>query len=180
MLVTAERSLLLLVDVQERLAPAVAGADACVERCRRLIQAALLLDVPILATEQYPSGLGHLLPALADLLEPERVFAKTSFSAAAEPAIAAALAALGRDQVVVCGMEAHVCVLQTALGLGDGGYLPVVAADAVASRDPANRDLGLARLGANGVEIASSEMVMFEWLGRAGNPRFRAVLPLIK
>ena len=180
MLFATDRSALLLVDVQARLAPAIAGAQDCIERCRRLVLAARELAVPVLASEQYPKGLGHLVPELAALLESPEIFAKTHFSAAADPATAAALAGLGRDQVIVCGMEAHVCVLQTALGLQETGYRPAVIADAVGARDPANRERGLARLAANGVEIATSEMVMFEWLGQAGTDAFRAVLPLIR
>lgn len=180
MLIATDRSVLLIVDVQARLAPAVVGAEDCIERCRRLVQAARELCVPVLASEQYPKGIGHTVPELADLLEPRQIFAKTHFSAAADPTIHAALEALGREQIVICGMEAHVCVLQSALGLMAAGYRPAVVADAVASRHPANRERGLARLAANGIEIATSEMVLFEWLGQASTPAFRALLPLIR
>ena len=180
MLVSAAQSMLLLVDVQERLAPAVADRDACLKRCRRLIEAARRLDVPVLASEQYPKGLGPTVAELRELLEPAEIHAKTHFSCAADPGLAAALRGLGRSQIVICGMEAHVCVLQSALGLKREGFEPAVVADAVASRDPANRTLALERLRANAVEIVSSEMILFEWLGEAGTPEFKAVIPLIK
>ncbi len=180
MLVSSAQSALLVVDVQERLAPVVADRDACLARCRLLVEAARRLNVPILASEQYPKGLGHTVSELRELLEPGEIHAKTHFSCAADPGLDAVLRAQGRSQIVVCGMEAHVCVLQSALGLKAQGFAPVVVADAVASRDPANRALALERMRANGIEIASSEMVVFEWLGRAGTPEFKALIPLIK
>jgi nicotinamidase-related amidase len=121
-----------------------------------------------------------LVAALAALLAPERIFAKRCFAASAEPEVAAALQALGRRQIVLCGMEAHVCVLQTALDLLRLGLRPIVVADAVASRRAESRDLALARLRASGVEVVDSEMVLFEWLRLAGTADFKALIPLIK
>ena len=108
------------------------------------------------------------------------MFAKTAFSAAADPAIAAHLRGLGRHQVVLCGMETHVCVLQTALGLRATGWDVAVAADAVGSRLPYRKQLGLERMRAGGVEIVDSEMVVFEWLGMAGTPEFKELSRLIR
>jgi nicotinamidase-related amidase len=180
MLIEAARSILLLVDVQSRLAPAVPDADACIERCRLLIEAAGRLDVPVIATEQYPQGLGPTVPALAALLDPAQVHAKRHFSCAGEPPIVAALEALDRPSPVLCGMEAHICVLQSALGLKALGFAPVVVADAVASRRPLSREIALQRLRGHGVEIVTAEMVVYEWLREAGTPAFRAILPLIR
>jgi hypothetical protein len=111
MLLDAARSLLLLVDSQTRLAPAIPDADACVRCCRLLIETAMRLDVPVVAIEQYPQGLGPTVPELAALLNPAQVHAKRHFSCAAEPRIVAALDAHARPTLVICGMEAHVCVL---------------------------------------------------------------------
>jgi nicotinamidase-related amidase len=158
----------------------MAGGDACIARCAFLVRAARRLGVPVLASEQYPQGLGRTVPALAGLLDPAEVHAKLHFAGPADPALRAAIEAHGRDQVVLGGMEAHVCVLQTALQLKALGLEPIVVADAVASRDPVNRELALARLRANQVEIASSEMVVFEWLGQAGTPAFKELVALIK
>ena len=180
MLIEAATSALLLVDVQERLAPAVEGGEACVARCRILLEAAGRLAVPMLATEQYPEGLGPTVPELAALLGPARTYAKRCFAASAEPRIAAALQELGRPQIVLCGMEAHVCVLQTALDLLRLGLRPIVVADAVASRRAQSRQLALDRLRANGSEIVDSEMVLFEWLHEAGTADFKALIRLIK
>lgn len=180
MLIERAQSALLLVDVQERLAPAMHDAAACLASCRLLIQAARRLDVPIVVSEQYPKGLGHTVAEFADLLRPEQVHAKRHFACTADPELAAVLEQLDRPQIVICGMEAHVCVLQTALGLKAKGLAPAVAADAIAARRPASRELALARMRANGLEIVTAEMVVFEWLHQAGTPEFKAIIPLIK
>ncbi len=180
MLIEAATSALMVVDVQQRLAPAVQRSEPCVARCRILLEAARRLAVPVLATEQYPEGLGPTVAELAPLLAPERILAKRRFAAGADPKVAAALQALGRPQIVLCGMEAHICVLQTALDLPRLGLRPIVVADAVASRREEARELALARLRANGVEVVDSEMVLFEWLGVAGTDDFKALVRLIK
>ena len=180
MLIDAADAALLVIDVQTRLAAAMHEREACLARCRTLIEAALRLELPVLVSEQYPQGLGHTVEALAPLLARAQIFPKRHFSCAAEPALGAALGALGRAQIVLCGMEAHVCVLQTALGLQAKGLTPVVVADAVASRRPQSRQLALERLRAHQIEIVDAEMVLFEWLREAGTPAFKSLLPLIK
>ena len=179
MLLDAQDGILFIVDVQTRLAAAMPDPEATIARAAILLAAAERLGVPIVASEQYPQGLGHTdrrlpLPAGA------QVFAKTAFSAVRDPAILAHLEGLGRRQVVLCGMEAHVCVLQTAIDLAERGYRPAVAADAVASRLPERRERGLARMAANGVAVVDSEMVVFEWLGGAGTPEFKELSRLIR
>ncbi len=180
MLMRAADSLLLAIDFQSKLAPAIHEGSAAMARAARLIQVARLLEVPCLATEQYPQGLGRTHPDLLPLFQPEEVIAKLAFSAGREPVFLEAVAAQGRRQLVVMGMEAHVCVLQTALIMAEQGYKVYVVADAVGSRDPWNRTLGLERMRAAGLTIVSSEMVAFEWLARAGTDEFKAVLPFIK
>jgi nicotinamidase-related amidase len=174
---TPDNAVLLLVDLQQRLVPAIADGDAMVARAVRLAEAAQLLDVPVRATEQYPAGLGATVAPLAAY--PQETLAKTKFSAAGDPGFAALLPA-GTREVVIAGCEAHVCVLQTALDLVGAGYRAVVAADAVGSRDPADREAGIARARQLGVEIVTSEMVIFEWLRDARHPRFRDVQKLLK
>lgn len=180
MLLDRSRSLLFVVDVQERLAPAIAGAEAIIARTRILLEAAARLGVPVVASEQYPQGLGHSDARLQPLLEGADVLPKVAFSAAADPGIAARLKELGRDQVVLTGMETHVCVLQTALALKQQGREVAVVADAVGSRLPERRALGLERMRAHGIEIVDSEMVLFEWLGEAGTPAFKELSRLIR
>jgi nicotinamidase-related amidase len=180
MLIEREKSCLLVVDVQERLAPAMAEREAAVRNCAILMKAAARLGVPVVVSEQYPQGLGPTIPELKALAPAEAFLAKTSFSCAGDPGLAARLRALGRKQIVIAGMEAHVCVLQSALGLAQAGYDCFVAADATASRAPANKEAALARLREDGVRVVTTEMAVFEWLGRAATDELREVSRLIK
>ncbi|MDX6749066.1 isochorismatase family protein [Geminicoccaceae bacterium 1502E] len=180
MLVRRDRSLLLVVDIQARLAPAIHEVEPLVGRVGVLLEAARRLAVPVMVSEQYPQGLGATIEPLQPRLEGARFLSKTAFSCADEPLIHAAIAQSGRDQVVLCGTEAHVCVLQSALGFRALGLEVFVVADAVGSRHPESRDLALARLRHEGVVVVNTEMVVFEWLQRAATDEFRAVSPLIK
>jgi nicotinamidase-related amidase len=177
MLLSAERSVLLLVDLQQRLMPAIHDGDSVVARAARLAEAAVLLDVPVLATEQYPAGLGPTVEALAGY--PRATLAKTAFSAAADPGFQALLPA-GTREIVIAGVETHVCVLQTALDLLGSRYRVILAADATGSRDPADHRAAVNRARQHGAEIVTSEMVLFEWLRDARHPSFRQVHKLLK
>ncbi len=177
MLLSAERAVLLLIDFQQRLMPAIHDGDAVVARAVRLAEAASLLGVPALATEQYPAGLGPTVGPLAGY--PAAVLAKTSFSAVADPGFAALLPP-GTREVVIGGCEAHVCVLQTALDLASARHRVILAADATGSRDPADKAAALDRARARGIEVVTSEMVLFEWLRDAKHPRFREVQRLLR
>ena len=177
MLITAESAVLLLIDLQQRLVPAIHDSEAIVARAARLAEAARLLDVPVRATEQNPAGLGPTLAPLAAY--PQSVLAKTTFSATEDPGFPALLPA-GAGAIVIAGCEAHVCVLQTAVGLLGSGRRVFLAADAIGSRDPADREAGLSRARQHGAEIVTSEMVLFEWLHDARHPRFREIQKLLK
>jgi len=170
----AERSLLMVIDVQARLLPAISDAGRVLANCVWLVRVAQELGVPVVVTEQYPQGLGPTVPALRELVSEDAIVAKVHFSCVAEGCLAD-LPSYTRDQVIVAGTEAHVCVLQTAMGLLEAGKQVYVVADAVGSRDPANRDLALERLRQNGAQIVAREMVAFEWLKRAGTDLFRRV-----
>lgn len=175
-LLERERSELLVVDVQERLLPVMSDPDGVRDAVAWLLRLAAELSVPVTVSEQYPRGLGHTDPALKAALAPDaRVLEKAHFSCAAEPSLRQALAETGRDCFVIAGIEAHVCVLQTAIGLGEAGYQVAVVADAVGSRRSGDSELALARLRAAGVDVVSREMVAFEWLHRAGTESFRRV-----
>lgn len=177
-MVEAAGSVLLLVDLQERLMPAIAEAEVVVANARRLADAAILLGVPVCATEQNPDGLGPTVADLADL--PQLVLPKTAFGAVAEPGFATLLPP-GTSQVVVAGCEAHVCVLQTVLGLLVANqHRVVMVADAIGSRVPANRVAAIERAMRHGAEIVTTEMVLFEWLANSRHPRFRDVQKLIR
>ena len=176
----AAESALLVIDMQERLLPAIHDSAAVVSRVAALITAADLLGVPVLATEQYPKGLGATVADLAPTIGDRRV-AKLAFSAAGEAAVAAWLAAAdAKATVALCGVEAHVCVLQTALDLAAAGRSVAVVADAAGSRRPEDRALALDRARAHGIGVVGAEMVIFEWLARADTPAFRQLQPVIK
>lgn len=180
MLISAQSSCLVVVDIQERLNPAVTDPWRVIRNASLLMRAARKLSVPILITEQYPRGIGPTVPDLRALAGPEEVVEKIHFSAAAEPAVMERVEALGRRQLVLCGTEAHVCVLQSALGFAAAGYEVFVAADACGSRNEANAQAAFERMRRNGVEVVTWEMVAFEWLHRAGTAEFKDVIQLIK
>lgn len=180
MLIRHDESLLLVIDVQERLAPAIEGGGQVVQRAELLLRAAKRLGVPMLATEQYRKGLGLTLAVLCEQLPPERRIEKLAFSAWQEPAFAEALKGEGKRQILVAGMECHVCVLQTVLDLLDAGYEVFLIRDAVGSRKAIDREAGLARMERAGAVPVTAEMVVFEWLGRAGTPEFKDLIDLIK
>lgn len=173
-------SLLLVVDIQEKLAPAIHDTERVAANSVRLLQAAAQLQVPSFVSEQYVRGLGPSLPAIRTAAGHARFFEKTHFSCAAEPGIVDLLRASGRQQVILTGTETHVCVLQTALGLREAGFDVYLVADAASSRTPENRQAAIDRLRAAGVGIVTTEMVLFEWLHRAATEEFRTLLPLIK
>ncbi len=180
MLMNADRSSLLVVDVQERLLPAVAAPERVVANAAVLMKAAARLSIPILVSEQYPRGIGHTVADLAALAPADAFVEKLHFSCAHAPEIMPRIEAAGRPQVVVCGIEAHVCVMQTALGLAERGYEVCVIADACSSRNAANADLAFARLRQNSVEVGATEMAVFEWLHCAGTAEFKELIALIK
>jgi nicotinamidase-related amidase len=176
----AERSLLLLIDVQLRLAPSIDGHEGIVARCQALAESARDLGVPVLATEHCPEALGETLPLLRETVTASQVVGKRYFSGMDEAALPEALGRSGRSQIIVAGMEAHVCVLQSALGLMAEGYDCRVVADAVGSRHPEDRRIGLDRLRQAGVGVVTTEMVLFEWLRHVDHPAFRTVIGRIK
>lgn len=175
MLLTAENSLLLLIDLQSKLAPAIQHNTEVEQHCRWLLEVARELAIPVLATEQYPQGLGVTVPSLLTLLKSEEILEKIHFSAYRESHVQAALADSGRRQIVLCGTETHVCVLQTALDLISAGCQVFVVAEACGSRRDSDKQLALGRLQQAGAVIVSREMVAFEWLQRAGTTQFRQI-----
>lgn len=175
MLIQPDKSLLLVVDIQDRLLPAVDSPQQLQDNCRWLMEIARYLEVPVMATEQYPRGIGHTAAPLRELLPDDAVLEKTWFSCASEPACNDGIAALGRNQVVVIGIEAHVCVLQSAIELQRQGRDVFVVADCISSRNPADRALALERMRQAGIQIVSREMVAFEWMRKAGTDSFRHI-----
>ena len=181
------RAALLVVDIQDRLLPAMpeAALAEVMRNTQILITAAAQLGLPIVVSQQYPRGLGATARPIEDVLAAAPAvhrFDKLEFSAAAAPAFAplAGPGGLGRDQWIVCGMESHVCVYQTARDLVARGWAVHVCADAVCSRTAANRELGLGLMARAGAIVTSTETSVFDLLGRAGSDEFRALSRVIK
>lgn len=175
----ATRSLAVVVDLQEKLLAAIPDGQAIVAQTDFLLRSAAVLGVPYLATEQYPQGLGSTVASLLPLLPPDRP-AKLAFSCQAVPLLQQLLREQGRDQVVLVGIEAHVCVLQTALDLLDDSLGVFVAVDAVSSRFAIDRETALRRLERAGVVLTTTETCVFEWLRGADHSEFRTISRLVR
>lgn len=183
MLVDARKATLLLVDMQERLLPAMTGGAEAEARCAILLRAARALHVPVTVSEQYPKGLGRTVPGLAAELGNAPVFEKTAFSCWRDQGLKDHLIVhheAGRPLVILAGIESHVCVMQTAADLAAAGFGVFAVADAMASRAPSSHGLALDRLRQNGVAVVNTEMVVFELLGQAGTAEFKALSALVR
>jgi nicotinamidase-related amidase len=176
---TAETSAVLVIDVQEKLLPAVPTARELLLNLGFLLDVARLLGVPVLATEQYPRGLGGTAPELLARLPAERP-AKTAFSCAAVPSVLDSLQNGGRRQLVATGLETHVCVLQTVLDFLSVGVTVFVPVDAVAGRFSRDHELAVRRLERAGAILTTCETTAFEWLGDAAAPHFKEVSKLVQ
>lgn len=183
LLCQAPLSQLLIIDVQERLAGTM-DADqlqTLVRNTNILIEAATALDVPILRTEQYPKGLGPTLPDIATCLPAgQHAVEKTCFSCCGASGLEPAMSDVTRKQMILTGMETHICVLQTAIDLRQRGFTVFVVADAVCSRRQHHYQLGLERMQQAGVIISTTESVLFEWLRDASHPQFKSLSKLIR
>ncbi len=180
MRIAASEAILVLVDVQERLFPHMAEREM-LERTLPILLAGLrVLEVPLLVTQQYTRGLGPTIPLLQEAVGPQEIIEKIAFSCCDEERFAARLAAAGRRQVILAGIEAHVCVLQTAVDLAALGYRPVVAADCVSSRRTQDKEVALERMRSEGATVTTSESLLFELCRYAGSDTFRAISRLVK
>ena len=176
----ANDSALLVVDLQEKLMPAIHEGGRVLDQSRKLIQTAQLLKLPILASEQYPKGLGPTCADIKQLLGNGPVLEKMTFSGCGAESFWSTWESFQRPNAVVCGVESHVCVQQTVLDLLARGQNVFVLADAVGSRRAFDTDLALQRMHDAGAIITTTESVIFELLGRAGTPEFKEVLKLVK
>jgi nicotinamidase-related amidase len=174
-LLRRDRTALVVIDVQEAFRKVIAGFDALVANAATLVQGAHILGLPVIVTEQYPRGLGDTVPELAEHLGDAPRLSKVVFSAAQADGFDLG----GRDQALVCGIEAHVCVSQTVHDLLAQGLEVQVAADAVSSRSEQNRALGMAKMERAGALATSTETALFELLGRAGSDEFKAIQRLV-
>ena len=176
MAVAVEDSVVVLVDLQTKLMPAIHDGGRVIAQAVRLATIAKLLDVPILGTEQYPAGLGENVEEVKRLCDV--TIAKTHFDGCLDGLLEALPE--GRRTIVVAGCEAHVCMMQTALGLLEHGCVVRVVQDAIGSRRPLDRDAALARLMDAGASLVTTEMIAFEWLRHSNHPQFRSVLSVVK
>ena len=184
MLLIREKSQLLIIDVQDKLLDAMSAKSRLIQRCVRLVQAAKALDIPITVSEQYPQGLGPTVESIRWALgNSASILSSLALGKDLELGLRGRLDELrrqGRQQIVIAGIESHVCVMQTAIDLENYGFDAFVVADAVTSRSKTSKRLALARLAKAGADIVDSEMVLFEWLGRAGTPEFKELQALVK
>jgi nicotinamidase-related amidase len=173
------RTALLVVDLQERLLPAITSHERVLANSLLLLRRAREIALPVVVTTQYRRGLGETVPSVRELAGVEPLD-KTSFGCFGDDAFRAHLKSLGRDQLLVAGIEAHICVTQTVLGALATGYRVHVASDAVGSRTEANRQVGLERMKSAGALLSSAEMALYELLGRSDGAAFKALLPHLK
>ncbi len=179
-LLDRNRSALVLIDVQERLFPHVYEHQRVLARVDLLLSAANLMQIPILLTEQYPKGLGSTLEEIRKIIPGVPPLTKMDFSCVPAAGFREHLTSLHREQIILAGIETHVCVAQTALDLASQGEKVFVVADATASRRPLDAQIALQRLERSGLTITTAEAVVFEWLRRAGTEEFKAIQPKLK
>jgi nicotinamidase-related amidase len=181
-LLDAAACALIVVDIQEKLLPPIFNKEAMVRNSQLLIRLAKILSIPAMVTTQYSNGLGNTVPEIASLLTEVQTIDKMEFGCFGSDEFRSGLKKLpgNRNTVLLCGMEAHICVTQTALGALNDGYLVHVASDAVGSRSESNWKIGLDRMRAAGGVISSTEMMMYELLRCSGTPQFKELLPYIK
>jgi len=177
---TPENTLLLLVDVQGKLARIMHESEAMIRQQRILAEACRILDIPVVWAEQLPDKLGPTVPELAEKLDGFTPCAKSSFGCWGDESLRQAIRDSGRNRVLLAGIEAHVCVWQTAAALRSENYEVHVIADAISSRSAFNRDIALRRMETAGVHLSNVEMALFELMHDASHPRFRDVARLLK
>ncbi len=176
-----DQTALVLIDVQGKLAHAMHEKEALFENLTKLLRGMCVLDIPMIVTEQYPQGLGSTLPEIASLLPPDvQPLSKVHFSCCGDQGFQQALNSLNRKQILVAGIESHVCVYQTTSDLLQEGYEVEVIADAVSSRTASNREIGLAKMQSRGAALSSVEMVLFELMQLAGGETFKHIQKIVK
>lgn len=170
----------LVIDIQEKLFPHMDQKDELLKRCRILLEGLQVLNVPLLFTEQYSKGLGSTLKQLIEAAGRMEPIEKLAFSCCDEPAFLNSLELSDANTVIICGIESHVCVLQTVLDLIGSGYKPVVVADCISSRKAEDKKIALERMRSEGAVITTCESILFELTRVAGTDEFRAISRLIK
>ncbi len=171
----------LIIDMQEKIFPAMAGGDQLLEKTKKLIEGLKVLEVPMLTTTQYSKGLGGLLPEMTEII-PRGVMEvdKMTFSCCGTEEFRIALKSLHRDTVIVAGIESHVCVEQTVIDLIELGFTTVVATDCISSRNPVDKEMAMRRMATEGAVLGTMESILFELLRKAGTDEFKAISKIVK
>ena len=180
MRILKEHTVGLVIDIQERLVPVMEESEQLIENCQKLIQGLQILGIPLLVTQQYTKGLGETIDEIKSVINNFETIEKKSFSCLDEPVVAEKLAYTGAKNVIICGIEAHVCVLQTAIDLKASGYNPVVVFDCVSSRSFDNVDLAAERFRHEEIMMTSMESILFELTISSAAPEFKEISKLVK
>lgn len=180
MRITKEKSIALIIDVQERLFPHIFKNQELTKNISVLAEGLKTIGIPVLVTEQYVKGLGPTIEPLARIVSGFQRFEKMSFSCCDDPGIMETIALSGKEYVIIAGIESHVCVLQTVLDLKKNGYHPVVVADCISSRTEENKAIAIGRMRQEGAIVTTCESILFELLRYSGTEEFRVVSRLVK
>ncbi len=173
-------TILVLIDFQERLFPAMYEKEKLLNNVLKLIKGALVLGVPMVLTEQYPKGLGPTLPEIKTLLPDAQPIEKLCFSCCDDETFCRTLGGSGRRQALIAGIEAHICVYQTAMAMSRRSFQVQVISDCISSRDPENERVALLNMASSGIGPTTSEMVLFELLKKAGGDKFKQISNIVK
>lgn len=180
MRILKENCVALVIDYQEKLIPAMSGIDSLLERSEILLKGLNALEVPMVISQQYPRGLGQTLPQILEASGGAPTFDKASFSLWDDEALRGAIEASGKKTVIICGVEAHVCVLQTAVDLLENGYQVVMVDDCISSRRPSDKEIAMKRAMHEGATLTTSEAILFELQRISGTPAFKTISKLVK
>ena len=180
MRILREKTAAVVVDIQERLLPHIHEGDIILRNCLKLIEGLKILSVPVIVTQQYTRGLGPTVPSIIQMFPEFRYIEKISFSCCEEPAFKKEMDLLGKTDIIICGIESHVCVLQTCLDLLAGGRRPVVVEDCVSSRKPNDKHIAIERMRQEGACITTVESLLFELARVAGNETFKSISGIVK
>ncbi|MEI7423424.1 MAG: hydrolase [Prolixibacteraceae bacterium] len=180
MRIEREKSIGLIIDIQDRLFPVMDGKENLLSNCTRLIEGLQILGIPLVVTQQYTKGLGSTVNEISSLFSHFSPIEKNTFSCMDEPVFALHLGNSGKTNVIIGGIESHVCVLQTAVDLKENGYDPIVIADCISSRNPEEKQIALNRFLLEGIRVSTTESILFELTRSAGTTEFKAISKLVK
>ena len=180
MRILKEKVAAVIVDIQEKLLPHIHDSDIMLRNCLKLIEGLKILSVPLIVTQQYTRGLGPTVPSIVKMFPEFMYIEKISFSCLDEPAFKKELTVLGKSDVILCGIESHVCVLQTCMDLLETGIIPVIVEDCVSSRKPEDKIIAIERMRQEGARITSMESLLFELTREAGNEIFKLISGIVK